>query len=291
MTESKTNKNTDREQVVRATSDVFIAALLSAPKNEPVLCGIINAVLENGGHVPIKTATVLNPFNVKEFAADKQIVLDVRVQDERDRIFCIEIQTDPHPAFAERIVFGWADTFSGQLHAGSHYRKLHPVFCIVITEFRVIGDDDSVHLIFELRERNRPEIVLSGHLQIHFLQLHGLLKGHGEVLNGVSPRLRHWLNFLAFGGLKEEQEMAQLVENNPLVMEAVSELQRFTSDPAMRDLERRRKLWKLQYYSGIEAAKEESIAKVARNMKLKGYPTGDIAEMTGLSLVEIERLD
>jgi len=209
----------DQEQIIKATSDVFIATLLSAPKNEPILRGIINAVLENSGHVPIKTATVLNPINVKEFAVDKQIVLDVRVQDELNRFFNVEIQTTPHPAFVERIVFGWADSFSGQLHAGNKYHKLNPVFCIVITEFQVISGDDSVHLIFELRERNRPEIVLSNCLQIHFLQLYGLLKGRNEVLTGVSPGFRHWLNFMAFGGLKEEQEMAQLVENNPLLWE------------------------------------------------------------------------
>ena len=51
--------------------------------------------------------------------------------------------------------------------------------------------------------------------------------------------------------------MSQIVENDPLVMEAVAELQRYSADPEMQELERRRKLWKLEYYSGLEAAKEE----------------------------------
>ena len=250
----------DRESIIKATSDLFIATLFSAPKNEPILRGVINAVLENSGHVPIKSATVLNPFNIKEYAFDKQIVLDVRVQDELDRFFNIEVQIAPHKAFIERIMFGWAETFTAQIHAGDQYHKLKPVFCIVITEFRVF-DDDSVHLIFELRERNRPKIVLSNHLQMHFLQLHGVLQGRSEVLEGVSPNLRRWLNFMSFGGLKGEQEMSLLVENDPLVMQAVTELQRFSSDPAMRDIERRRRLWKLEYYSGLTAAKEEGVAE------------------------------
>lgn len=125
--------------VIKATSDLFIATLLSAAKNEPLLCGLISAVLQNSGHPPIKTATVMNPFNVKEFAVDKRIVLDVRVEDELGRIFNIEIQTASHAAFLERILFGWADTFSSQLHAGNEYQCLRPVFCIVITEFRVFA--------------------------------------------------------------------------------------------------------------------------------------------------------
>jgi len=312
----QTQDRCEDDPIIKATSDLFIATLFSAPKNEPILRGVINAVLENSGHIPIKTATVLNPFNVKEFAVDKEIVLDVRVTDERDRIFNIEVQTAPHPAFIERIIFGWADSFSGQLHAGHQYHKLKPVFCIVITEFKVRADLEAVHLIFELRERNHPEIVLSGHLQIHFLQLYQLLQGHREALDGVSPNLRHWLNFLAFGGLKEDSEMAQLVNNDPLVMSAVSELRHFASDPDIQELERRRKLWRLEYYSGLEAAKEEGIAigearseakvaeakvevaeakakvaEIARNMKRKGYSAKDIADLTGLSSAEIVRLD
>jgi len=85
------------------------------------------------------------------------------------------------------------------------------------------------------------------------------MESHHET-DDVSPELRHWLNFLIYGGLKGEQEMSQIVNNDPLVMEAVAELQRFSSDPEMRELERRRKLWKLEYYSGLEAAKEEGEA-------------------------------
>jgi len=149
------------------------------------------------------------------------------------------------------------------------------VFCIVITEFKLF-DDDTVHLIFELRERNRPEIVLSNHLQMHFLQLYGLLHGRHEVLQTVSPKLRRWLNFMAYGGLMEEQEMSQLVENDPLVMQAVAELQRFSSDPAMRELERRRKLWKLEYYSGLTAAKAEGIAEGKAEGEAVGAVKGEI---------------
>ena len=266
MSKDEQQQHETDSKVIKATSDLFIAMLLSAPKNEPILRGIINAVLQNSGHVPIKSAKVLNPFNIKEFAIDKQIVLDVRVKDELDRIYNIEVQTSPHTAFVERIIFGWADTFSAQLHAGNQYRKLKPVYCIVIAEFKIFNKVDGVHLVFELRERNNTKVVLSNHLQIHFLRLYELLQGRVEVLQGVSPDLRHWLNFLAFGGLKGEKEMSQIVENDPLVMEAVAELQRFSSDPEMQELERRRKLWKLEYYSGLEAAVEEEREKGRERM-------------------------
>ena len=113
---------------------------------------------------------------------------------------------------------------------------------------------------------------------MHFLQLYGLLQGRRGVLAEVSLELRRWLNFLAFGGLKEEKEMAQLVENDPLVMKAVAELQRFASEPGMQELERRRKLWRLEYHSGLTAAKEEGEARgtvlTALRVRFKKVPKG-----------------
>ena len=54
-------------------------------------------------------------------------------------------------------------------------------------------------------------------------------------------------------------KMSQMVDNHPLVMSAVTELRHFSADPEMRELERRRKLWRLEYYSGLAAAKAEGV--------------------------------
>ena len=78
-------------------------------------------------------------------------------------------------------------------------------------------------------------------------------------------------------------------------MTAYEELRRFSSNEEMRDLERRRRRF-LEDQRIYEAAARdegiaEGIAKTARNMKQAGSDFDFIAKMTGLSLVEIERLD
>ena len=102
--------------------------------------------------------------------------------------------------------------------------------------------------------------------------------------------------------------MSQIVENDPLVMEAVAELQRFSSDPEMQELERRRKLWKLEYLSGLEAAKEEGreegVAEGEAKGKAKERAEGIIRTLTKrigqppkelegklFALTDLERLD
>ena len=68
--------------MIKPTSDLFIAALYSAPENEPILCSLLSGVMTDAGLPPILKATVLNPFNVQEYPVDKEFRLDVRVEDE-----------------------------------------------------------------------------------------------------------------------------------------------------------------------------------------------------------------
>jgi len=48
---------------IKPTSDLFIAALLSAPKNEPILRSVLNGVMTDIGQPQVVKATALNPFN------------------------------------------------------------------------------------------------------------------------------------------------------------------------------------------------------------------------------------
>ena len=114
-------------------SDVFTAMLWSAPKNEHILCSFINAVRIDAGMTSIVQAKVQNPFNIKDFVVSKRIVLDVRVKDEHEHLYDIEVQGANHAAFSNRVVEYSADTFVGQFKSGADYTALHPVMSIILT--------------------------------------------------------------------------------------------------------------------------------------------------------------
>jgi predicted transposase/invertase (TIGR01784 family) len=277
---------------IKPTSDIFIAVFLSSPKNEPLLRSIINAVLEDkSGRKPIDEAIILNPFNITNFAVDKQIVLDVRVADRFGNAFNIEIQVHPHVAFRERILYGWSSSFSAQLPIGGSYRRLKPVITIVITEFAVFSKLPKVHLVFEVRERDNHELVLSEHFQVHIWQLHKVIKGEVDVLKDVPPNLAHWSQFLAFGAQKSEVEMAALTNNDPRIIEAYREFQQFTADPQTRELARQRHMFLVDYHMALDDSRIETLIETARNFKLLGIDSETIAKGTGLSLDEVEHLN
>ncbi len=164
------------EFTIKPTSDLFTATLWSAPKNEPLLRCFLNAVMQDGGAPAIAEATVLNPFNIKEFDDDKKLVLDVRVRDESNRHYNIEVQSAEHSAFRNRVLLYWASTYASWLKAGEDFSLLVPVKSVILTGFPIFPELSGIHTIFEIRSRENSVVLLSDHFQMHFLRLGDMLK-------------------------------------------------------------------------------------------------------------------
>ena len=269
-------KNKTDDLVIKPTSDIFTATLWSPQSNEPMLRGFINAVWQNFGVPRITKATVLNPFNVREFAVDKKIVLDVRVQDETGMLYNIEVQNETHHGFRNRALHYWANTYSSQLWSGDKYTKLVPVRSIILTGFPIFPELKNLHTVFEARSRENPDILLSDHFQMHFLRLGDMLQRQMAGLRELDRPLQHWMNFFAFGGTLSEDKMSQLVDNDVLVQQAYQEFQRFTSDAEMREQVRRRQRFLDDQKIYIDAARDEGKVEGKVEGKAEGVEIGEL---------------
>ena len=282
------------EIVITPTTDLFIASLWSAPKNEPILLSLLNGVMTDIGQPPIVEAKVLNPFNIQEFPNDKEIRLDVRVKDETGRKYNIEVQKAWHTGFYNRTLYYWTETYEAQIERGKDYPLLRPVCSIIITEFSVFPELKQLHTVFELRARENPKVLLTDHLQIHFLRLGNLDRQDLSGLDALCVDLRRWMQFWLFGEKLEDDKMSAILQDTPEVQAAYKEYKRFAANPEMREkIRERERYWTDRHLDRAEAkeeGREEERFAVAQNMKRKGLDSALIAEMTGLSLSEIERL-
>jgi len=84
--------------------------------------------------------------------------------------------------------------------------------------------------------------------------------------------------------------MTTLLQDQPVVQQAYGKYQQFNRDERMRAIDEAHQRFLNDQASDLAEARDSKAAEIARNMKQKGYSTGDIAEMTGLSSVEIGRL-
>jgi len=273
-------------------SDVFTASLWSAPKNEHLLLSFINGVRTNAGASPIVKATVLNPFNIKEFEASKGIILDVRAKDEHDHFYDVEVQTSNHPAFPNRSLDYWSDTFTAQLKSGMDYRELRHVISIILTSFRIFPQLEDVHTIFQITAKENPNVLLTDAFQMHYLRLYDVIRGRLDKLDSLCRDLRHWLMFFAFAGSKTEEEMAALTENSPIIQEAYAEMQRFYANPETRDKARERQRFLVDYNLGMYSSRAEGIARTVVRLLTKRFGAiPSSLEETLYGITNIDKLD
>jgi predicted transposase/invertase (TIGR01784 family) len=292
--------------IINPTTDLFIASLWSAPKNEAILCSLLSGVMTNIGEPPVVSAKVLNPLNVQEFAVDKQVRLDVLVEDEAGTFYNVEVQRETHTGFFDRMLLYWGKTYGTQLQIGERYSLLRPVRSIIITEFPVFPNLKDLHAVFELRARENPEVLFSKHCQIHVLRLGDLMRNNLVGLDQFVLDLQRWMQFWAFGSKFEEEKMSTLLQDCPPVLAAYEEYKQFISDPAMREKARARERFLIDLHldineafadgekKGMEKGIEKGEAKKAREtaqiLVRMGLPPSDIAKATGLPLSEIESM-
>ena len=294
------------DSIITPTTDLFIAALWSAPKNEPILRSLLSGVMTDIGQPPIAKAEVLNPFSIQDYAIEKRIILDVRVEDEAGTFYNVEVQKAPETDFVERMLFGWAETYGSQLLRGEKYDALCPVRSIIITEFSIFPVLKRLHAVFELRARENPDVLFSDHCQIHVLRLGDLLRNNLAGLDQLGGDLQRWMQLWALGSKLEESKMSTMLQDSPPVLAAYEEFKRFSSDPEMREKVRARERFLNDQRLKVAGARREGrvegraeglvegeakkARETAQNMKQEGLDSAFIAKMTGLPVSEIERL-
>ena len=283
-----------KTDVVSPTADIFIASLYSAPKNEPILRSLLTGVMTDIGEPAVTKATVLNPFNIQDYPADKQIRLDVLVEDESRAFYNVEVQVDPHTGFFDRMLYYWAEVYGSLLERGEKYNQLLPVRTVIITEFPVFPMLQRLHAVFELRSRENPDVLFSKHCQIHVLRLGDLKRNDLLGLDQFGLDLQRWLQFWALGEKLEEATMTAMLQDCPPVQAAYKEYRQFAADPAMREKARARQRFLDEQAIITAQAEARGAAKekteTAFNMIQEGFDKGVIAKITGLPLLEIERL-
>ena len=239
-------------------------------------------------------------YTIKEFDASKGIILDVRAKDERDRLYDVEVQTSNHPAFPNRMLDYWSETFVSQLKSGMDYTELRQVLSIILTEFRVFQQLENIHNIFEIRAREKPSYVMTDAFQMHVLRVLEVREGDPAKLLQLCRDLRDWLLFFAFGGKLTEAGMSNITDNNPMIQEAYTEMQRFYANPEAREKARQRHRYLVDYNLGMSSSRAEGISigeirgranSIVFHLKRRFNEVPEWLEIKLLSLTDLENID
>ena len=243
MTRRDLNQINFSEFKYRTMNDPIVHYTMARLGTERALTNFINAVLSDKGEPwMIENISIKNPFDVRQYEGDKQIVVDIHAEDSQKRAYDIEFQIVSHKCFVERCLYYWDRLFNSQIREGAPFVNLNPVISIILTDFQLTDHlkalqtniKTRVHSKFMLRESDMPEVVLTDRLQMHFIQMPSTLDA--ESLAGVGPALAQWLTYFGFPLRTKEEAMKEAISQNESIATVFGDYVKFQEDPVLRKL-------------------------------------------------------
>jgi predicted transposase/invertase (TIGR01784 family) len=209
--------------------DIVFKLLFANANNRDILISLLAAVLKPSA--PIGAVEVLNPEIPRDLPADKGIVLDIHVHLTDGRHIDVEMQSELHSGFGQRVLYYWARLHATQLSAGDHYEKLCPTISVIILNSLLLpmAKAHSTFRVFEIEAHYE----LSDELEIHFVELPKI------ELEPDNTELKRWMRFLL---ARNEKELEDLAMSDPNIRRATEALAELSQDPEARELARLREM-------------------------------------------------
>ena len=265
--------------------DVVFQALFGEVGNESITKGFLETILER----KIDSIDLSrNPILRREFKDEKLGVLDIIAKLDKDEICNIELQIVDKKNIIERILYYWSRLYSRQIKSGEDYKILQKAIVILITDFKIENLEElDYHSRWKIMEdKQGKKIILTQKLEIDIIELPKIIGKEKEQDN-----LLDWLYFLE--NPKSERVTEKMKENENL-KEAVKKLDNLSEDEKMQriaDLRQKAIMdEKAIYEKGLEVGIEKGKAIIAKKMLELKIDKETIAEATGLTEQEIEKI-
>ena len=263
-------------------NDYIFKKIFSKKGNESILKDFLISVLD----IPIqKVETRAEVSLERQIEENKLGRLDILAKLDDSTIVNIEVQILNKYNFIDRTMYYWSGNYYNELRAGEDYKEVKKVIAINILDYEIF-EEGPYHEIARIRRDFKNEI-LTDKMELHFIQIPKFLKEN----RGTKTKLEQWMQFIS---QKDEKEVELAMKENEEIKKANEEYEYLTGDEAERRLallrEEAIRDEKTMLRGSREEGKKEKQIEIAKNMLKKGMEISIIAEVTELSVEEIEKI-
>ncbi len=303
-------------------TDFAFKKIFGTEANKDLLISFLNGLFDLNDDEAIEDVTYLNSEQLGENAFDRRAIYDVYCRTSKGDRFIVEMQKAQQDNFRDRALYYSSFTVREQGVKGSKSRpwdyRLAPVYVVGVLNF-TMEDSNPNRYITHVKLKDDDNKCFSENLNFVFLEMTKFNKNEHELENFCDK----WL-FVIKNLYKLDSRPAALTEDIFHKLFDVAEIASFSADERSVYEESLKNLWDLNNCletaerkgkevglaegeaiglkkgEAIGLEKGEAIGfekgafkkniENAKKMKSKGISLHDIAEITGLSIEEIEKL-
>ena len=276
--------------------DWAIKRLLRQKANFVVLEGFLTVFLGE----PITILELLESEGNQLSADDKFNRVDIKALNSKGEIILIEVQNTRELYFLERILYGVAKAITEHIKLGQDYGEVKKVYSISILYFDLgIGSDYlyhgqnqfvGVHTGDRLQIRAKEQDAIVSRFPSEIFPEYILIRVNEFDKVAVTP-LDEWMRYLKDGVIASDTTAPGLGEaREQLRYYSLSDTERRAYDEHINDIMIQNDVLNTAKLEGRAEGLAEARLSTARNLKKLGIAPDTIAQATGLSLGEIEKL-
>ncbi|WP_353288481.1 Rpn family recombination-promoting nuclease/putative transposase [Wolbachia endosymbiont (group A) of Tromatobia lineatoria] len=291
-------------------NDVSFKRIFGTEKNKDILIHFLNDILGFTGKNEIKDIEFLSTIQDPDIAAKKQSIVDVLCRDSTGAQYICEMQVAKTKGFEKRAQYYAAKAYSRQADKGDQYHNLKEIIFIAIADCVLFPNKSEYKSKHTIRDEDTNEHDLKDFYFI-FIELPKFPKNKEDQLENIVEK---WVYFFRYADETSEEELEKIIGSDVIIKKAYEELNRFNwsekefiayEQEIKRILDEQAVLaQKLDDATekGREEGKEEGIQighekgrkaekiEVAKNSLKAGVSIDVIAQITGLSIDEIQKL-
>jgi predicted transposase/invertase (TIGR01784 family) len=269
---------------LKPKNDFIFQKLFGEEEAKESLISLLNAVLRLQGPERIVDLFIIKNKQLDQEAIDdKTGRLDIRAETLDHHQFDVEMQLTNQKNMPRRTLFYLSKMYVESIKAGGKYEDLKRTVTINIVDFNLFNTP-RFHTTFHFYEDHEEALILTDAMEIHFIEYSKFLisdKDHQDPLH-------RWLLFLDED--LPEQTLKELMEMDPVIKKTEERLEWLSGDAETQRLYEFREHSLIERNSIISESKAEGKAEMIRLMLQNGIEPAKIAEMTGRTVAEIEKM-
>ncbi len=278
---------------VDVKNDIAFRKIFGDVKKKQILLSFLNAILQREGDARLKDIAILDPYQPPILPDFKSTIVDLRAQDFAGNTYIVEMQVANKGDMDKRVLYYTSKEYSAQIVSGEEYMELKPVIFIGVFNYLFTGEEEylSHHTINNVKSGRQ----VIKDLEFYFIELPNF-KIPSEHLQNITEK---WVFFL-----KEASNLAFIPENvdDEGLKEAYTYANKFNWTKNELHEYEKAAIYKGDLKNvaltaerkgkeeGRQEGKKEREIEMAKALKIKGSAIDFIAEITGLSVEEIENL-
>ena len=282
-----------KEKYINPFTDYGFKRLFGEEPNKDLLLDFLNELLHSEqGH--IKELNYFKSDKLGSSQEDRKAIFDLYCENEKGEKFIVELQKTKQKFFKDRTVYYSTFPIREMAQQGSDWDfQLKSIYTVAILDFSFDEDKDQLEKYFYKVKLSDIETNKVFYDKLTFVYLE--MPKFNKKISELVTRFDKWL-YIIKNLNKLDRVPDELREGIFERLFELAEIAKFTPEE-VRTYEDSLKVYR-DLKNSIDTAREEGENKgklegkieIARNLINKGFNISDIVEITGLSIIEIEKL-